>query len=45
MMQHRMPANPDQYWTRNRAYDVLAAVNEKGRRHERKLARPDDDDL
>jgi hypothetical protein len=30
MAESGMPANPYQYWTRNSAYDVLAAVNKKG---------------
>ncbi|MBR0720293.1 hypothetical protein [Bradyrhizobium manausense] len=41
MAESGMPANPYHYWTRNRAYDVLAAVNKKGKRHGRQLARPD----
>lgn len=29
MAESGMPANPYQYWTRNRAYDVLAAVHKR----------------
>jgi hypothetical protein len=45
MAESGMPANPYQHWTRHRAHDVLAAVNKRGERHERKLARPDGNDL
>jgi len=45
MAESGMPANPYQYWTRNCAYDVLAAVNNRDERHEWKLARPDGNDL
>lgn len=41
MAESGMPANPYHYWTRNCAYDVLAAVNKRDERHERQLARPD----
>lgn len=45
MAESGMPANRYQYWTRDRAYDVLAVVNKKGRRRGRKLARSDGNDL
>lgn len=45
MAESGMPVNPYQYWTRNRAYDVLAAVNKKDKQHGRQLARPDGNHL
>jgi hypothetical protein len=45
MAESGMPANPYQYWTLSRAYDVLAVLNEKDEWHGRKLAQPDGDDL
>jgi gamma-glutamyltranspeptidase/glutathione hydrolase len=46
MAESGMPVNPYQYWTRHRAHDVLAIVNnEKGKRHEWQLARPDGNHL
>jgi len=45
MAESGMPVNPYQYWTRRSAYVVLVLVNKKDKRHGRKLARPDGNEL